>query len=106
MQLWVRSVRSDLGVRRAVGATRVALFGFILRRALLVGVAGVGLGFWCGPVLWDALPTVAPGAAPWTFRAVAPLAILLLGATLTSVLRPAWQASRTPPAHLLQSPEG
>jgi hypothetical protein len=106
MQLWVRSVRAELGVRRAVGATRAALFGFILRRTAVVGMGGVGLGFWFGPVLWDALPTVAPGAATWSGGTVAPLAALLIGVTLCSVLVPAWRASRTPPAHLLQSPEG
>jgi hypothetical protein len=103
LQLWVRSARTELGVRRAVGATRAALFRFILLRAALVGLGGVGLGFWFGPVLWDSLPVVAPGAAAWDRAAVAPVALLLIGAALLAVLVPAWRTSRTSPARLLQS---
>lgn len=63
MRLWVTSLLGELGLRRALGARRRQIVGFMLFRAAGVGVGGVAIGLWSGPAVWNISP------ASWrTFR--------------------------------------
>ncbi len=101
MRLWVHSLLAELGLRRAVGARRSQLFGFVLVRAAAVGLAGTGVGVWFGPAAWSALGSVLVGLPSWDTPTVARFALLLVGAAVAGALAPAIRAARTPPAGLL-----
>jgi hypothetical protein len=100
MRLWVASLRYELGVRRAVGARRRAVIGFVLARAAGVAVGGVLIGLWVGLMAWGALATVVAGLPAWDLQAALRYAPVLAGATLAGALWPAWQAARARPAQL------
>lgn len=101
MRLWLESLRYELGVRRAVGARRRRILGFVLVRALAVAVGGVAIGLWLGLILWEALATAIPGVPPWDVAFALRIAPLLAVATLAGALPPAWQAVRAAPASLV-----
>jgi putative ABC transport system permease protein len=103
MRLWVRSLRPELGLRRAVGARRGHLLLYILVRATLTALAGAAIAVWFGPALWDSLPEMIAGLPPWNFRLLAPLALLLVGIALAGAMLPALQASRDTPTGLIGS---
>jgi hypothetical protein len=103
MNLWVRSLLGELGVRRAVGARRRDLLRFVLVRALGVGVAGVAAGLWFGWPLWGELPRVAPGLDPWSMSTVSRFGFMLVGAAFAGALLPAWRAARMTPVALIAS---
>ena len=102
MRMWVRAALPELAVRRAVGARRRHVIGFVLARAVAVGVAGVVLGRWLGFVVSGVLPTVLTGVP--SARMMEP-ALALVAAALAGALIPAWQAARASPA-VLASSEG
>ena len=103
MNLWVRSLLGELGVRRAVGARRRDLLRFVLVRALGVGVAGVAAGLWFGWPLWGELSRVAPGLDPWSASTVSRFGGMLVAAALAGALLPAWRAARMRPMALIAS---
>ena len=100
MRMWVRAALPELAVRRAVGAKRRHVVGFVLARAVAVAVAGVVFGRWLGLVVSGVLPTVLTGVPP--ARIVEP-ALALLVAALAGALIPAWQAAKASPALLAGS---
>jgi putative ABC transport system permease protein len=104
----VRERTAEIGLRRAIGATRAAVIGLILREAvLLVGVAGVGglaagavlvtLGRWAiGPDHpWLGQPELRPGA-------MAVLVALLAAASVLAATMPAARAAAIRPAVALR----
>ena len=103
MRFWVRSLRHELGLRRAAGARRIHLLRYILVRAVLTALAGVAMAIWFGPALWDSLPDLVIGLEAWSVKLVAPLALILLGITLAGALVPALKACRDTPTDLLGS---
>lgn len=106
MQLWVISLQMELGVRRAVGARRAHILGFVLARAAGVGGVGLAIGLWAGLIVWGALASVAAGLGPWDPAAAMGYAPLLVGATLGGALWPAWRATHATPTNLLGSGAG
>jgi ABC-type antimicrobial peptide transport system permease subunit len=103
MRLWVRSLRPELGLRRAAGARRLDLFRYILLRAMLTGLAGVGIALWFGPALWDSLPEMVAGLPGWNLGVVAPPALILFIIALAGALLPALQAGYDSPTGLMGS---
>ena len=97
---------SEIGVRRALGASRRAIFAQCLVEAATVGVAGgvVGLGLaWLGlwavrqqPVEYAALAQLDPAMLATTF-------VLAIAASLLAGLLPAWRACQVTPAMQLKS---
>lgn len=106
MWLWVASLSHDLAVRRAVGARRRDILGFILVRAVGVGLAGVAFGLWCGMSVWSALTSIIAGLPPWEPMPLLRYALLLVMAALAGALLPAWRATRTAPAILIGHADG
>lgn len=96
----------EIGVRRALGATRGAIFAQFLVEAGLLGLAGglLGLG-----LAWVGLWLVRHGPAAYARLAQLDGAMLMLtlalalAASLLAGLLPAWQAARVTPARQLKS---
>ncbi|HMA41580.1 MAG TPA: FtsX-like permease family protein [Gemmatimonadales bacterium] len=101
LRLWVRSLLHDLGIRRAVGARRRHLYGFVFARALGIAVGGVALGCWGGMMLWGTLSSVVAGLPGWDTGAAERFGALLALAALVGALLPAWEAAHAAPARLV-----
>lgn len=99
---WVGQRRKQIGVRRALGATKHDILSYFLTENLLIGVAGVVLGglLAIGLNLWlmnqFELERIAPS---YVLSGVAIL--LLLGQC--AVFAPAWRASHVPPVEATRS---
>ena len=65
MRLWVTSLQSEIGIRRALGARRPAVIAFVLGRAFLASLAGVLIALTLGQSLWGTLPAFIPGLPAW-----------------------------------------
>jgi putative ABC transport system permease protein len=102
-RLWISSLLGELGVRRAIGARRRRMVGYVLLRAVAVCLAGIGGGIWFGEAIWSMLVDLVPGLDPWDAGLVARFGAILLLSTLLGVLPPAWRASRATPASLLSA---
>jgi putative ABC transport system permease protein len=100
MQLWVTALAPELALRRAVGARRRQIFGYVLVRAAGVGIIGVGLGMLLSELTSDPLAALIGGLPLWEVALVPRPAVLLLIATLAGALIPAWRAARADPAGL------
>jgi hypothetical protein len=103
MRLWVASLAYELGLRRAVGARRRDILGFVLLRVAGVAAGGVAIGLWFGLFLWGALATVVPGLPAWDLYTALGFAPLLVAATLAGAVWPAWQAAVVAPGALVHS---
>jgi hypothetical protein len=103
LRLWLDSQRREFGIRMAVGASRRTVQRLVLVRAAIIAVAGGALGAWGGPVAWDVLPRILPGAPMWDASLVASTA----GALGMLVLLVAWwtavRFTALPPVVLLQA---
>ncbi len=104
IQLWVRSLAPELGLRRAVGARAARVVFLVVGRAALVGVAGGLIGAGLGPALWTALGTVVRGLPAWDGGLLVRTAGLLVGITTLGAVLPAWRATRVATATLLGDP--
>jgi len=103
--LWVRSLREEIALRRAVGARQRDVRRLVLRRALRTGLLGVAIGIGLfGVGLWPELGRLVPGVPAWDTVQVARAAGLLLAATLVAALVPLRLLRRFTPANLLSSP--
>jgi putative ABC transport system permease protein len=106
LRLWVRSLLHDLGIRRAVGARRRHLYGFVFARALGISVGGVALGCWGGMMLWGTLSSVVAGLPAWDTGVAERFGALLTLAALLGALLPAWEAAHAAPARLVGHEQG
>ncbi len=103
MRLWVLSLRPELGVRRAMGARRSQILWFLLSRAAAVGMAGVVIGLWFGPALWQGLSQLVVGLPSWDPGIVAGYGSVLVATAIAGAVLPGWQAINAPPAELIGS---
>jgi ABC-type antimicrobial peptide transport system permease subunit len=101
LRLWVTSLLHDLGVRRAVGARRRHVYGFVLSRAVGIALGGVAIGCWFGALVWGTLTSVVAGLPAWDTGTAGRFGLLLALAALVGALVPAWQAARAMPAELV-----
>jgi predicted permease len=96
-----RRRRAEIGLRLALGARRLSIFGLIIREGLEIFAIGATLGslaafataHWQAGPSWTALLTLASIAAS---------GLLLLVVTLLAELLPALQAVRTEPSTVLK----
>ena len=88
----------EIGVRMALGADRGDVIRMVLRRTLLLGVAGlvIGLGAALGLVRWIESMLFGVAAFDWSTYAGGALVLCLL--TLLAGWIPAWRATRIHPA--------
>jgi hypothetical protein len=101
IRLWVLSLVSELGLRRAIGARRVDVIAYVCFRAAGVGLGGVAAGLWFGPGVWSLVHGVMADFPAWDSVTVARYALVLLAAGLLGAVPPALRAARTPPSRLL-----
>jgi hypothetical protein len=100
-RLWVRTRLPELAVRRALGARRRHVLGFVTARAAAVTGGGVVVAWWLAPLVSDVAARVVPGLPGWhPGQAFAPVAALTL-ATAAGVMAPAWRVATEPPAGFL-----
>ncbi|MGA0586853.1 ABC transporter permease [Dyella sp. KRB-257] len=99
---WVGQRRKQIGVRRALGATRNDILGYFLTENLLIGVAGVivGTALAVGLNLWM-VTHFEMHRLSMVYVAVGVVALLLIGQG--AVLAPALRASRVPPVEATRS---
>jgi putative ABC transport system permease protein len=99
---WVGQRRKQIGIRRALGATRHDIVSYFLTENLLIGIGGVVVGtvLAIGINLWLVtrfeLARLSPG-----YVLIGVIVLLLLGQA--SVLTPAVRASRVPPVEATRS---
>jgi len=101
LQLWLDSQQRELGVRRAVGATRGAIHQLVLGRAALVAISGSLFGAWMGQIAWDVLPRIVPGAPMFDHGVVVATAAVLSTLTLVVAFAMSHRFNRTPVGTLL-----
>jgi putative ABC transport system permease protein len=93
---WVGQRRRQIGIRRALGATRTDILSYFLTENMMIGVCGVVVGtlLAIGINLWM-VTRFAMGHLSITYVLTAAIILLLLGQG--AVLAPALRASRVPP---------
>jgi hypothetical protein len=101
MQLWVWALAPDLAVRRAVGARRRHIVSYVLVRAVIVALGGVGIGLWIGQLTSGGLGSAIPGLPPRDLSLVLGPAIALVAAALAGALIPGVRAARAAPAPIV-----
>ena len=97
---------ADIGVRRALGATRRAIFAQFVVEAGALGAAGglLGLGLaWLGLWLVRLSPAEYAPLAQMDWPMLALTLALALAASLLAGLLPAWHAARVAPAQHLKT---
>jgi putative ABC transport system permease protein len=100
IRVWVISLLSELGLRRAVGARKSEVIRFVLVRAAGVGIAGIAAGLWFGPGVWNLLHGVMTDFPVWDGATVGRYALILFSAVVLGAVPPAWHAARTSPSSL------
>ena len=98
MQLGVTELVLELALRRAVGAGRRHIFGYVIARAVAVALAGVGIGLWIGEMTSGGLESAVAGLPPRDLELVLRPALGLVIAALAGALIPAWRATTAGPA--------
>lgn len=103
----IMSRAADIGVRRALGASRAAIFAQCLIESAVVGLAGAilgllltALGLWAARALLSK-DFVAVAHLGWADTVIAVL--LAIGATMLAGLYPTWRAAHVQPAWQLKA---
>jgi len=104
MTIAVRERTGEIGLLRAIGATKTQILLFFLFEGALLsalgGAAGLAAGFVCATLIHTFVPLL-PVHTPWSFIVIAELLALAIG-MLASIL-PARQAARLNPLEALRS---
>jgi predicted permease len=93
---------TELGLRIALGAQRGNILELILRRGLLLSVAGLAIGLFASATLTRFLATLLFATKALDFATFAGMALLLFAVSLLSCLVPAYRASRLDPMETLR----
>ncbi len=101
LRLWLDSQQRELGIRRAVGASRRAIHALVLGRTALLALGGSLFGGWLGQIGWDVLPRVFPGAPMMDWHVIGATALGLSVLTLGTAWLMAARFTRTPVGTLL-----
>ena len=101
MMIWVQSLRSELALRRAVGARQRDVVAVILGGSIRTGLTGVAVALTTfGPMLWPNLDLVVPGAPLWQPDVLSVGALLMVGAALLGSVAPIARLLRASPTQL------
>ena len=98
VRLWVDSLAAELSLRRAVGANRARIAGFVLIRALGISLGGTALGvFAFFVVLRGALNAVVRDLPVWNSAVLVVSAMMFGGIALLAAAIPTLSLLRRPP---------
>lgn len=110
MLVIVRERTHEIGIRRAIGATPVAVTGQILIEALLLTAAAGYFGLIAGMLSMDAVGGLLSGSESMFFKdpgvgigTAAKTLLILVASGLLAGLMPAWRAVRIDPVEALRS---
>ncbi|HEX7324010.1 MAG TPA: FtsX-like permease family protein, partial [Rhodanobacteraceae bacterium] len=96
----------EIGIRRALGASRRAVFAQCLVEAGVIGIAGGLLGLplaWFGLWLVRQQPVSYAASAQLNLPMLVAALLLAIVAALCAGVWPAWRAARIPPALQVKS---
>jgi hypothetical protein len=98
VKLWVDSLAAELSLRRAVGASKARIAGFVLARALGIGAGGVALGlFLYFVIVRGALTAVVRDLPTWNAQVFAVLGLSFGVIALVAAGIPTIALLRRPP---------
>jgi ABC-type antimicrobial peptide transport system permease subunit len=100
---WAVQRTREIGVRMALGATAAGVRWMVLRRALLLVLAGVAVGVPAAMASSQLLRGVLFGVRPLDPRAIAGAALAMLAVAVLAAYLPARRASRVDPMAALRS---
>ena len=104
VRLWVDSLAAELSLRRAVGASRVRIAGFVMIRALGIGAGGIVLGlFLYFVIVRGALTAVVRDLPTWNAGLFLALSALLGLIALIAAGIPTAALLRRPPIQSMES---
>lgn len=95
----------EMGIRKALGGSRLSLLGQFLGETLLVATLALGLSMWLVPQVLVSFSNFIPAGVVWQplqLQNLAFMGLLLLAVTLLSGLYPAWVLSSYQPALALK----
>lgn len=92
----------EIGIRSALGARRGQLLALVVRQAMVLTLAGMGIGLAGAWFMAGALRSLLFGVSPADPLTAATVAALLLVVALVAATAPAWRAARVDPAVVLR----
>lgn len=93
---------SEIGVRMALGAQRADVLHMIVRRGMLLALAGAAIGLVAATILTRLMAGMLFGVAPFDPVTFAAVAGILLMVSLAASSAPAWRAARLDPMRTLR----
>lgn len=93
----------EIGIRLALGATRLRIVGFVIDGALRMAIIGAAVGLVAAFALAPLMRTVLFETTMYDVGVLISVAIVLILVALAASLVPAWRASRVNPGVTLQA---
>jgi ABC-type antimicrobial peptide transport system permease subunit len=94
--------RNEIGIRMALGASRQAVVGIVLRQTLVLLVLGVGLGLLLAVAVTSSARTLLFGLQPADPLSLVSASLFLGVIALGASLWPAYRATRSDPMNALR----
>lgn len=94
--------RNEIGVRIALGASRIRVIGLVLREAVLLLAIGLAVGIGLAVFAGQAASSLLYGLTPRDPVTLGGAAVLLATVALAASYGPAWRASRVEPMDALR----
>jgi len=92
----------EMSIRLALGATPAAIRTLVIRRAALLGIAGIGIGGAGALSLQVVLQHWVPGISGVDPMSAGLSPVILFGVIIAAAVLPSWRVSRIDPAITLR----
>ena len=103
LSYWVRRRTTEIGIRTALGANHGQLLALVVRQALVLAVAGVGVGALLAAVLTKLIETQLFAVKPLDWMSFAGASGVMLAAAIVATVAPALGALALDPIAALRS---
>lgn len=103
MACFVGERTREFGIRRALGASVSQVAGYVLRRVVSAGLAGVVCGAALAALVARSLAGWLFGVGPLDVPTIASASVALLAIALVAAAVPAWRATKVDPAVALRT---
>lgn len=94
---------SEIGLRLALGASRVNVIGLVLKEALMLALIGLAIGLVGSVFVGRAMSSTLYGVAAMDYFVIVAVGLILLGTALFSAYWPARRAAMTDPVVALRT---